>query len=68
LRPPEGHAVVFFGAKAEIMTNGVAKSFHHGSVVNSKEKRRAMVQFIHADVGMKVVTAEDTLREFRSEQ
>lgn len=66
LRPPEGYAVAFFGAKAEIMTNGYVKSFRHGSLVKSGEERRAMVQFIHADIGMEVRTAEDALREFRS--
>lgn len=66
LRPPDEHAVVFFGAKAEIMTNGYVKSFRHGSMVNPRKNRRALVQFVHADIGMEIHTAEEALGDFRS--
>lgn len=52
--PVAGQALVFFGVKAAIASNGQIEPLFHSSRTNPGEDRTALVQFLHADVGVVV--------------
>jgi hypothetical protein len=59
--PPPGEALIFWGAKASLVTQpGVAKPLWHASTTAGGE-RRALVYFAHIDVGIPAQTVADIM-------
>lgn len=61
--PNAAEALVFFGVKVIYPTQGRLQPLWHRSITEGGD-RSAMVQFVHADVGVKVVTAADNFHDY----